>query len=958
MSYLRRNKIVQQDSNLDQQQKQQFQVEGLNYQVFHQYIENKFTDSKQFKFLNGNALNQNVYEFQISYQNQKWRKTSHMFNLIDNIVVQDNFLYLINYLKEVLEHSEFNQKLKQFLQFSDVQVNKKYLSCYVDKRSGGRHKRANCRERLTCCHQQFQRRYLTLTCEGICLSYEQFGEQSRIRDMILFDQSFQIHYGKKQTDQKYGIIFKNNTRNLLVRCYNEFEFVDLVVQTQIVFNQSQSVKKNPFDSFSPIRNRNFAKYFIDGHNYFDQLRQDIEAAKEEIFITDWWLSPELYLKRPSHENEKFRLDKLLQQKAIEGVKIYSIVYNEPKLALTINSQYTQTKLNNLHSNISVVRHPNSVIPMLWSHHEKIVVIDQQIAYIGGLDLCYGRYDTQSHPLFEEYKGQFPGCDYSNSRISDFRDVTNFKQSDINREETPRMPWHDVQIKIVGGSVRDVAKHFVQYWNFVLIDLTKKNEYSILQLQDNLESLNRWDRYKLKLSQISSRLEHFLLTKLHLSNENNQYQQQQTPESSLASPNINNQNVQIQLVQSQIQIQSNQSEEKQQYIKEDKQRTKSASFYMVKEGFQIEEDILNAMNKQSQIEDSNYLFQAKKRTPSFQQADKPQINNEKIKLDVRKTSKSGSCSIQILRSANKWSLGLSKNHTENSIQKAMIHLIQHSSYYIYIENQFFMTSLAGEPLLNPVGLAIVQRIKQAYYNQQQFHIMIVLPLLPGFEGEIDDNKANLMKLQLHYEYYSICRGGQSLIEQLKDIPNISQYLTISGLRNHGVNSKGQPKTEIVYVHTKLMIVDDSKVLCGSANINDRSLKGSRDSEIAILIEDSIKIGEGRRFAYDLRRDLYNEHFHITDYRKPNDPDLVKQIQFQIRNNTILYRQIFACYPDDCVLTFKQLKQFKSSANLQSYFTLQHEIVGFGVEWPLEFLKEESLKLPVFAKEVLVPDINFT
>lgn len=100
------------------------------------------------------------------------------------------------------------------------------------------------------------------------------------------------------------------------------------------------------------------------------------------------------------------------------------------------------------------------------------------------------------------------------------------------------------------------------------------------------------------------------------------------------------------------------------------------------------------------------------------------------------------------------------------------------------------------------------------------------------------------------------------------------MTISGLRNHGVNSKGQPKTEIVYVHTKLMIVDDSKVLCGSANINDRSLKGSRDSEIAILIEDSIKIGEGRRFAYDLRRDLYNEHFNITDYRKPNDPDLVK------------------------------------------------------------------------------------
>lgn len=34
----------------------------------------------------------------------------------------------------------------------------------------------------------------------------------------------------------------------------------------------------------------------------------------------------------------------------------------------------------------------------------------------------------------------------------------------------------------------------------------------------------------------------------------------------------------------------------------------------------------------------------------------------------------------------------------------------------------------------------------------------------------------------------------------------------------------------------MIVDDKKVILGSANINDRSLLGERDSEIAILIED--------------------------------------------------------------------------------------------------------------------------
>lgn len=43
------------------------------------------------------------------------------------------------------------------------------------------------------------------------------------------------------------------------------------------------------------------------------------------------------------------------------------------------------------------------------------------------------------------------------------------------------------------------------------------------------------------------------------------------------------------------------------------------------------------------------------------------------------------------------------------------------------------------------------------------------------------------------------------------------------------------TELIYVHSKLLIADDLTVICGSANINDRSLLGSRDSEIAVVIQ---------------------------------------------------------------------------------------------------------------------------
>ena len=38
----------------------------------------------------------------------------------------------------------------------------------------------------------------------------------------------------------------------------------------------------------------------------------------------------------------------------------------------------------------------------WTHHDKTVVIDQTLAFVGGIDLCYGRWDTHEHPLNDNY----------------------------------------------------------------------------------------------------------------------------------------------------------------------------------------------------------------------------------------------------------------------------------------------------------------------------------------------------------------------------------------------------------------------------------------------------------------------------------------------------------------------------------------------------------------------------
>ena len=69
-----------------------------------------------------------------------------------------------------------------------------------------------------------------------------------------------------------------------------------------------------------------------------------------------------------------------------------------------------------------------------------------------------------------------------------------------------------------------------------------------------------------------------------------------------------------------------------------------------------------------------------------------------------------------------------------------------------------------------------------------------------------------------------------------VPDPQQYITFYGLRTHD-SLGGELVTELVYIHSKLMIVDDRSIICGSANINDRSMLGKRDSELAVLIEDT-------------------------------------------------------------------------------------------------------------------------
>lgn len=109
--------------------------------------------------------------------------------------------------------------------------------------------------------------------------------------------------------------------------------------------------------------------------------------------------------------------------------------------------------------------------LYWAHHEKLCLIDGKVAFMGGLDLCFGRWDSNSHPIADAHPTDldlvlFPGQDYNNARVYDFEDVSKYDMNKLNRTISSRMGWSDLSICLEGPVVEDLKAHFVQRWNFI------------------------------------------------------------------------------------------------------------------------------------------------------------------------------------------------------------------------------------------------------------------------------------------------------------------------------------------------------------------------------------------------------------------------------------------------------------------------------------------------------------
>lgn len=605
-----------------------------------------------------------------------------------------------------------------------------------------------------------------------------------------------------------------------------------------------------------------------------------------------------------------------------------MLYKEVELALGINSEYSKRTLMHLHPNIKVMRHPDhmSSSVYLWAHHEKIVVIDQSVAFVGGIDLAYGRWDDHEH------------------RLTDVGSVTRSVAQAIEQgldSSTPRK-----KVSSSGNSSRSMVGDSVDLPKLKGIGRTRKTRFSLYRhIQRGLhhaDSISSFD------STNQSGSVHSLQTGVGELMGNTRFW-----------------------------------------------HGKDYCNFVYKDWVQLDKpfddfidryttprmpwhDISSVVHGKAARDVARHFIQRW----NFTKIMKPKYRSLSYPFLLPKSHSTGNdlkyqvpdsvqTKVQVLRSAADWSAGI--KHHEESIHNAYIQVIAKSKHFIYIENQFFISCADNKHVYNKIGDAIIERIIRAHKENKKFRVYVVTPLVPGFEGDITTGGGNALQAVMHFNYRTMNRGEYSIITQLKKEMDDQwmNYISICGLRTHA-ELEGRLVTELIYVHSKLLIADDNTVIIGSANINDRSMLGKRDSEVAVIFEDSettASVMDGQeyqagKFALQLRLECFKTILGAftdptIDVSDPISNGFYKDIWMSTSGrNATIYEKVFRCLPSSLVRNKQELLSFQSKPGLDKENPVKAQellkkIRGFLVQFPLDFLCEENLMPSVGTKEAMVP-----
>ena len=180
----------------------------------------------------------------------------------------------------------------------------------------------------------------------------------------------------------------------------------------------------------PPRSGNAIEILVDGADALPAIADALQAARSHVHVTGWYFSPDFALVR---EGAPLVLRNLLAELA-ERLDVRVLVWAGAPLPLFRPSRRQVKRMRDeLTEGTRIQCELDSRERPMHCHHEKTIVIDDRVAFVGGIDLTHedgDRFDLNEHP----------------PRTS--------------------VGWHDATARIEGPAVGDVAEHFRMRWHEV------------------------------------------------------------------------------------------------------------------------------------------------------------------------------------------------------------------------------------------------------------------------------------------------------------------------------------------------------------------------------------------------------------------------------------------------------------------------------------------------------------
>jgi phosphatidylserine/phosphatidylglycerophosphate/cardiolipin synthase-like enzyme len=177
----------------------------------------------------------------------------------------------------------------------------------------------------------------------------------------------------------------------------------------------------------PPRPGNRLDVLIDGREALERMVVELRRAESHVHITGWFVSPDFVLE----DGERPVVVRNLLAELAERVDVRVLLWaGAPIPAFTPSRRMVRKVRDELCSAGPIRCALDSHERPLHCHHEKTIVIDDRVAFVGGIDLTSlagDRRDSPAHP--------------------------------------PRaaVGWHDVAACVEGPVVEDVAAHFAMRW---------------------------------------------------------------------------------------------------------------------------------------------------------------------------------------------------------------------------------------------------------------------------------------------------------------------------------------------------------------------------------------------------------------------------------------------------------------------------------------------------------------